>query len=801
MKNIKKLLAVLCTAAMLVGMMGTVALAEGTATFLVDDAATGGKILKMTAENATEGIITAASCTYDSATGNFIAGKKTIWTKGTLGANDELFDVFTGAATNLGRVLNVYPGKAGLTKGFYEVYHLMRNGTTVDADFLPYYKFKFISSSEDSNAYTFRGVRNIASIGGTQTGNDWIPVGTYSYGGNPDTEYIQIGTPQLSDKNIVVGSLLFVPVTEGKVVKNYTMSKNATSLTMPIDLDAVGELSGVTYLPTSCDTTYGKMETVNGIFTYTPNANAETDSFEITATSVEGSVIKLTVNITIEDEQAIYIDDTAAVFESGADDEIEYNVSMTGWGEGYKRILRPNDGYKWSLVGENIEGIYEVFFHKPADVEIEDAHTISVAHNGITENVEISGLNDDSQRWVSVGTFDFAGTSDEFVKVTKHNQIKTYSVSVADAIKFVPRDADNDKIIEKNISLFAGQTYKGSALLTYGDSSSELKPSFISVLPSNGTATLSENSVTYIHNGGTEKSDTFEVLCGEYTVIYNVSVSEVPTNEIKGYVAKSSNGAGIEIGGTWTGSGNSGYTGGGKYSNEKGAWIKWTIPSGTKAGYYEAEIWRYADQQYTMDAAEIEIFHDGKMENFIQRGLSIPGKKKDTTNDPAGFISMGVFYFDGSGDEYIKITNMADTYGGTGYRLQFSDFMIVPCTENTDVTISEATYDRVSSTDTNAANGVTALRGTKADDIKVKVQIENSGSKSEGLSLITALYNNGKLVNVYTKEYYARAHSDEEVSSYITVPAAADGDDYKIRTFIWDSLTGLNPLTGDAVLD
>lgn len=800
MKNIKKLLAALCAIAMVMGTMGTAVLAEET-TFLVDDSATGGKILKMTTENAEEGIITAASCTYDSASGNFIAGTKTIWTKGTLGANDELFDVFTGAATNLGRVLNVYPGKAGLTKGFYEVYHLMRNGTTVDADFLPYYKFKFISSSEDSNAYDFRGVRNVASIGGTQTGNDWIPVGTYSYGGNPDTEYIQIGTPQLSDKNIVVGSLLFVPVTSGSVVKNYTMSKNATSLTMPIDLDVAGELSGVTYLPTSCDTTYGKMETANGFFTYTPTADAKPDSFEITATSVDGSVIKLTVNITMEDEEAIYLDDTDAVFESGADDEAEYNVSATGWGKGYKRVLRPNDAYKWSLAGKGISGVYEVYFHKPTDVEIEDAHIISVAHNGITENVEISGLNDDSQRWVSVGAFDFTGASDEFVKVTKHNPIKTYSVSVADAIKFVPLDADNDKIIEKNISVFVGQTYKGSALLTYGDSASALKPSSISVSPSNGTATLSENSVTYIHNGGTEKSDTFEVLCGEYTVIYNVSVSECPTEDITGYVGKSSVSDGVTTGGTWSGSNNSGKTSGGKYSNEKGAWIKWTIPAGTPKGYYEAKIWRYADQQYTMDAAEIEILHNKKTENFIQRGLSIPGKKKDTTNDPAGFISMGTFYFDGSGEEYIKITNMADTYGGTGYRLQFSDFMLVPCTENTDVTISEATYDRVASSDANAASGVTALRGTKADDIKVKVQIENNGSKSEGLSLITALYNNEKLVNVYTKEYYARAHSDEEVSSYITVPKAADGDDYKLRTFIWDSLAGIKPLVADSVLD
>lgn len=776
MKNIKKILAVLCAATMLVGMMGTVVLAEDTWNAVT---------IKMTKENAASGVIKSSAGVLDEATGNFMASAtstKKIWTLGTVsGATTGAYTTAPSASQD--RWLNIYPGEAGLTEGFYNVYQhaYVKNANAYPASV----RYRFQGRLNSDDAVDIVATTDVARISGTSTGGTYQYVGTYSFAGSQSSEgyeeFIQIGTPKLySQGTIYASTLVFEPVTAKTVEKTYTTSVEET-LVIPVPLGAMGDRTGIDYEETVC-ATKGTAEISNNVLTYEPNETG-VDTFTITATRRQNetvkSVITLNVTVNIVDDNAIYLDDTEGHENENGD--FVRDVTYAGYGGASKTLSLSTDGYKWDLGADKVsEGVYEVFFHKTGETNLTDSQTVTISHNGRTDSVGIYDLNDGNEGWVSLGVYDFAGESEEYI-LTKKKDDDNYNRGMADAVKLVPVKQTE----QKYINIYTGQTYKEGALLTYGGNSA-LEPVLTETVEG---VLLSGNEVIY--TGDAVGTVEFSVACGDYTVNYTATVKDAPAEPIKVTQTSSSNLNTAIVWSGWKAASAAGIDSNSAYTTTQGATAKWTPAGLTTPGYYQAQIYRVGSQSKQPDYFGVEVYHNGMKESFIQRGYA-----GTTARVTGGWFSLGDYYFCGDGTEYVKITNLSGGYSTASSNEYFriDGFQLLPVTQTNIATDKIGT---VNHTDVVSTAAVTAAE----EQVKAETTLTNASATGENLLLVNALYNNGELEKVYTENVYLAPYSEKNVSAVSIVPAAAEGDDYQIKTFIWEAGTLKPIMQTPAVLD
>ena len=761
MKSIKKLLAVLCAATMLVGMMGTVVLAEGEAAELV---------IQMTSANADAGII--------------VEHSSGAWTKEP--AAKDIPAYYQISANNVNRYLTFYPEKAGLKAGIYACYQITRPFVNSNSWTAPEHRFDFYGKrTADAEESELMGTSfaSVGANGATKTTYSGY-IGTYTFSGTED-ESIRYGFPKTFSVNARFSGLQFVPVTDGAVSKYYTVTKN-NPLTMAIDIDALGEFRSIAYTPTaeSCDAMQGSVQVDGNTFTYTPAENyIGADSFVLEG-ALNGCKVTLTVNLNVVDDSAIYFDDVSG-------EAIGAYVNTTenlGFG-GSSSYFNGNSGYSWSI-SDIDEGVYEVFYHKTGDDKADPSLSLTLVHNGVTEELGISGLDDGREEWVSVGVFDFAGNGEETLSVLRKNSSGKY-YGFADAVKLVPVPENFDK----EIVMFADDTYRDSVLLTYDREDSALSPQSVSLQPTNGVAEIDGGFVVYTPNSGYTGEDIFTITCGDYSVNYSVTISSLPSE-----ITAERGDTGV----TTSGVSNANAKGATKnvsfYSNTAGAYMQWTIPEGTTPGYYQVSVWKM-NQTSAKSAAKMEISDNGGADTdvFVQKGLSYTGQAMPTAGE---WIPVGIYNFTGNGEEYIKMIDLAttkatelDTVTSTIERLRMGGFKITPVASVGTADVSDVTY-----TKEDASVTLESLPASKIN-VMSEVELTNKTAQGKAVTVLNAVYNNSELVNIYVEKQYLAPYSVKEMDAVAKLAAAAEGDDYQIKTFIWEAGTLKPVMQTPAVLD
>lgn len=739
MKSLKKFLSVLCAAAMLMSMMATIALAADTTV-----------------------------ATYENTTSIEFSPAVT-WNKGKSA---------TGKYATVTNMADTYfiltPYNEDLTAGIYEIFHTPRSQGGNCINEIKYDFFGRATSSTDTTE-----VLDTVIAGGSlamDSGNVSNFVGLYSFNGTEE-ETIKVGAPNIpnsaaSAKDLRIVNLIFHPVTEKNVTKKYTVTKGET-LTMPIMPELLGETKDVLWID-NCDTTEGALRSEGGVFTYdSANVEAEKDTFSFTGT--HGScTITVNVEVDIVDDNAVYFDDAQV-----AATETVRTVYGSGF-NGKRKAFGDGASFKWNIAGIDA-GVYDTYFYKTGEDGFDDVQSVTVSHNGEEVATSVSGLANGKEGWVKIGTFDFAGDDSEYIETSRKNT-SDYYFATADAIKLVPVGTT----VERKINLFAGQTYKESALLTFADADSEYLPEVIS-----GDATPEGNYVVY--TADTEGDYSFVVNCGDYTINYTVNVSPAPETIVAGITS-------VTTTGTWS---NDAYVKSydGETVSQKtytlGDKVTWNIPSGISAGNYKLQIWKHnmaaeanteaynADYKVT-DVAQLDIVHNGEQESFLQRGLSYLGAK---TLDESSWLTVGTYFFNGNGSESITMTDIDAKLANRGY-LYFGGFRLVPVTT---ATTSVGTYKEDYRSITSALVADTNLTS--------KFNVSND-AQGKVANVIKAIYNNGELESVdFLEKVYIEPYSNEEIHHVFTAPEAGTEDDYKVAIYLWDIDSGLVPVTSDIVLN
>ena len=76
---------------------------------------------------------------------------------------------------------------------------------------------------------------------------------------------------------------------------------------------------------------------------------------------------------------------------------------------------------------------------------------------------------------------------------------------------------------------------------------------------------------------------------------------------------------------------------------------------------------------------------------------------------------------------------------------------------------------------------------------KVSVKAKNVSDSSQNVSLITALYDEtGKFITYVSREQKVEAGRSSTLSNMLKIPEEGI---YKIKTFVWDSIEGMKPLS------
>lgn len=89
---------------------------------------------------------------------------------------------------------------------------------------------------------------------------------------------------------------------------------------------------------------------------------------------------------------------------------------------------------------------------------------------------------------------------------------------------------------------------------------------------------------------------------------------------------------------------------------------------------------------------------------------------------------------------------------------------------------------------------------SKGDTIKASVNITNNTSENKSATLITALYdNNNSLRNISSMAKEIPVGSKENFSTELVLPEQIEG--YSLKIFLWDSLTGMKPLSNVVILN
>jgi subtilisin-like proprotein convertase family protein len=103
-----------------------------------------------------------------------------------------------------------------------------------------------------------------------------------------------------------------------------------------------------------------------------------------------------------------------------------------------------------------------------------------------------------------------------------------------------------------------------------------------------------------------------------------------------------------ENAGSWSTSGLVGYNGtSSRFSSSSNAAVTWT-PTVSTAGFYQVEIFKLNSQSSSINA-QLSVKHHG-----VTATQTI-----DLRSNAAGFVSVGTFYFDGAGSEFVKLVQGA----------------------------------------------------------------------------------------------------------------------------------------------
>lgn len=222
-----------------------------------------------------------------------------------------------------------------------------------------------------------------------------------------------------------------------------------------------------------------------------------------------------------------------------------------------------------------------------------------VYHNGKVDTVTID--NSKENGWVELGTYKFAGTGDEYVRVSKATPEMDTFVRI-NCVKF---EADS---------------------LTVGDTKAKQPSTIDFAMTGTGDGVLDEDKIyDYDYN----------------YAVYNPGENEIVTSDDEGYQ---------ELYGEFLSSNLAGYQGAkSRYSFTPEAVARWNAPK--FSGLARVSIFKL--QHVNSDTkAKITIAHNGEKETIYI----------DFTKGSSGWVDMGTYQFSGEGEEYVEMTN-SETLG------------------------------------------------------------------------------------------------------------------------------------------
>lgn len=222
-----------------------------------------------------------------------------------------------------------------------------------------------------------------------------------------------------------------------------------------------------------------------------------------------------------------------------------------------------------------------------------------IYHNGTVDSVTLD--NSVENGWVELGTYEFAGTGDEYVRVSKVTPDMHTFVRI-NSVKF------------ESDSLTVGETKaKQPSTIQYAATGTD-------------EDVLDENKIyDYDYN----------------YAVYNPGENNIVTSFDEGYQ---------EVYGEFLDSSLAGYQGAkSRYSFTPNAIARWNAPKAT--GLVRVSIYKLQHEN-SDTKAKVTIAHNGEKETVYL----------DFTKGTSGWVDMGTYQFSGEGEEYVEMTN-SETLG------------------------------------------------------------------------------------------------------------------------------------------
>jgi hypothetical protein len=327
-------------------------------------------------------------------------------------------------------------------------------------------------------------------------------------------------------------------------------------------------------------------------------------------------------------------------------------------------------------------GFYTISIFKLASNSSSSAAKLSVIHDGITETFTVD-LRATKAGFVQLaGTYFFRGTGDESVQLAQGSSV---GILRADAIRFTKTSApitivdNSDSGYVESAGAWSNSSLKGyqDTATRYSSSANAtarwtpvLTPGFysIAVFKVASSSSSSDAKFSVVHDGLTDvrifdlrtSQARFVELSGSFyfrgtgnefvqltqgSSLGILRADAIRFTKIPTPVALLDNGlAGYAETGAWSASGLTGYNGSStRYSAAATATATWT--PAFSAGYYRVEFYKVANAT-NQKAATIRVSHNGQNDDQLI----------DLSAGSSGFVTLGAFYFNGSGSEFIRLS-------------------------------------------------------------------------------------------------------------------------------------------------
>ncbi|MCK9478566.1 MAG: cadherin-like beta sandwich domain-containing protein [Firmicutes bacterium] len=518
--------------------------------------------------------------------------------------------------------------------------------------------------------------------------------------------------------------------------------------------------------------------------------------FTITVLSANGEVSK-TYTVTVSLDEAVISTESAGSYTLDGAGTWQQSAAVKGW-DGIIPTYYNGSLGSYAVFNTNIaqEGIYNIKYFRSAYSNSDNNITVEIIHDGVTSTRYIDLENGDRE-WVDMGTFYFAGDGAETVKLIKTAAGKMLRVG---AIKVSKANFDGSEAgLEAVKAHLNGKVL--SPVVLQGQNSYTLEAQLMDsaiqfeVYAQNPNASITVNGVLVEYGVPSEP-----ISLSDGANLIEIAVTSTDGNSSQTYEFNINKFDKIIIG-----YGDEGYS-------ELGEWLE----SASLAGHdgspsrYFPRNPEYEGEQpsvtYTPNIAEpqeliVQIYkivgpnnNDTNVKWEVKHSGVVETFYLDYSQGASEWVTLGVFNFDGNGDEYIKMSRIISMEEMLFTR---ADAVMLASLPTNQVVFGAPTYQKGDGTE---------IYKLEEGVVTVKVVATNTAGEDMNLTLIASVFQDVtegctvlRKINVSLQDTVAA--KDSCVLEATVSIDAADLPDAKLKSFIWSDLNSLVPYRGTYTLN